>query len=283
MQALFIVSQYLVPQHLLSRLIGRIAASKTPWLKKLFINWFVRRYNVDMSEALNSDPLSYASFNAFFTRALRDGARPIAATAHSVVSPADGVVSQAGRIENGRILQAKGQWYSALELLGGDEHIAAAFNDGEFATIYLSPRDYHRVHMPIAGKLQRMIYVPGDLFSVNQTTAENVPRLFARNERLVCVFDTVCGPVAVILVGAMIVAAIETVWAGQIAPPARGGVRNEAAAAAVELEKGAEMGRFKLGSTVVMLFGKNAVSWTDALTAGKFVRMGEQIGAHAGL
>ena len=283
-QSLFIAGQYLVPQHLLSRLIGRIAASEAPWLKNSFIKWFVRRYNVDMSEALDSDPLSYASFNAFFTRGLRDGARPLDASPHGVVSPADGVVSQAGRIENGRILQAKGQWYSALELIGGDQQIAAQFSDGEFATIYLSPRDYHRVHMPVAGKLQRMIYVPGDLFSVNQATAENVPRLFARNERLICLFDTACGPVAVILVGAMIVAAIETVWAGQIAPPvARGSVRNESPTAPVELAKGAEMGRFKLGSTVVLLFGRNAVTWTDALSAGNFVRMGQHIGVHAGI
>jgi phosphatidylserine decarboxylase len=279
MQALFIAGQYLLPQHLLSRWIGRIAESETPWVKNTFINWFVRRYNVDMSEAENADPLSYRNFNAFFTRALRADARPLATIANSIVCPADGSVSQAGRIESGRILQAKGQWYSALELIGGDETVAAAFNEGHFATIYLSPRDYHRVHMPVGGKLERMIYVPGDLFSVNQTTADNVPRLFARNERLVCIFSTDCGPVAVILVGAMIVAAIETVWAGQIAPAiAHDKVRNEAASAPVQLDKGAEMGRFKLGSTVVLLFGKDAVTWSEALTAGNTVRMGQQIG-----
>ncbi|HEY3698206.1 MAG TPA: archaetidylserine decarboxylase [Spongiibacteraceae bacterium] len=279
MQALFIAGQYLLPQHLLSRWIGRIAESETPWVKNTFINWFVRRYNVDMSEAENADPLSYRNFNAFFTRALRADARPLATIANSIVCPADGSVSQAGRIESGRILQAKGQWYSALELIGGDETVAAAFNEGHFATIYLSPRDYHRVHMPVGGKLERMIYVPGDLFSVNQTTADNVPRLFARNERLVCIFSTDCGPVAVILVGAMIVAAIETVWAGQIAPAiAHDKVRNEAASAPVQLDKGAEMGRFKLGSTVVLLFGKDAVTWSEALTVGNTVRMGQQIG-----
>lgn len=278
MQKLFIASQYLLPQHLLSRCVGRLAASETPWLKNIFINWFARRYNVDMNEAINSDLASYASFNAFFTRALRNGVRPIDQTANSIVCPADGVVSQAGRIENGRILQAKGQWYSALELVGGNLNIAAAFDAGAFATIYLSPRDYHRVHMPIGGQLRQTIYVPGDLFSVNQATAENVPRLFARNERLVCLFDTACGPVAVILVGAMIVAAIETVWAGPSAPSTHSTIHSETPATAVELDQGAEMGRFKLGSTVVLLFGKDAVAWDDALTAGAPVRMGQRIG-----
>jgi phosphatidylserine decarboxylase len=277
MQKLFIASQYLLPHHLLSRGVGFLAASETPWIKNTFIRWFARRYNVDMSEAINSDPVSYPSFNAFFTRALRDGARAIDQNANSIVCPADGSVSQAGQIEGGRILQAKGQWYSTLELVGGDENLAAAFDGGAFATIYLSPRDYHRVHMPIAGQLLRTIYIPGDLFSVNQTTADNVPRLFARNERLVCLFNTACGPVAVILVGAMIVAAIETVWAGQVAPAARREICNELPAAMV-LDKGAEMGRFKLGSTVVLLFGKNAVEWDSALSAGAAVRMGQRIG-----
>ncbi len=277
MPTLFIASQYLLPQHLLSRCVGRLAASETPWLKTMFIHWFARRYRVDMSEAANSDLASYASFNAFFTRALRNGARSIDPASDSIICPADGAISQAGYIEGDRVLQAKGQWYSALELLGGDAELAATFDDGAFATIYLSPRDYHRVHMPITGQLRRTIYVPGDLFSVNQTTADNVPRLFARNERLVCLFDTACGPVAVILVGAMIVAAIETVWAGHVAPSARRTVRSETPAA-IQLDKGAEMGRFKLGSTVVLLFGKNTVTWDSAVTAGATVRMGQRIG-----
>lgn len=278
MQKLFIASQYLLPQHLLSRAVGRLAASETPWLKNAFIRWFAQRYNIDMTEAANADLTSYPSFNAFFTRALRAGARPIDQAAQSIVCPADGAVSQAGRIENGRILQAKGQWYSALELLGGDKELAATFDDGDFATIYLSPRDYHRVHMPITGRLQRTIYIPGDLFSVNQTTADNVPRLFARNERLVCLFETACGPVAVILVGAMIVAGIETVWAGQSAPTTQRQIHCETPTAAVSLDKGAEMGRFKLGSTVILLFGKDVMSWRDSFTAGTAVRMGEAIG-----
>lgn len=279
MQKLFIASQYLLPHHLLSRAVGKLAASEIPWIKNTFIKSFASRYNIDMSEALNPDLTSYSSFNAFFTRALRDDARPIDASIDSIVCPADGAVSQAGRIESGRILQAKGQWYSVLELVGGDAALAHQFEDGAFATIYLSPRDYHRVHMPIAGKLQRTIYVPGDLFSVNQTTADNVPRLFARNERLVCIFDTACGPVAVILVGAMIVAAIETVWSGPVAPNTQRKLIDEIPASAVELDKGAEMGHFKLGSTVVMLFGKETVAWADTLTACAPVRMGQRIGS----
>lgn len=278
MQKLFIASQYLLPHHLLSRTVGKLAASETPWIKNAFIKGFAHRYNIDMSEALDPDLSRYSSFNAFFTRALRDGARPIDTSADSIVSPADGAISQVGRIERGRILQAKGQWYSTLELVGGDEMLAAQFEDGAFATIYLSPRDYHRVHMPIAGKLRRTIYVPGDLFSVNQATAENVPRLFARNERLVCIFDTACGPVAVILVGAMIVAAIETVWSGLVAPTTHRQLRDEISRVPVEIDKGAEMGRFKLGSTVVLLFGENTVSWADTLCTCAPVRMGQRIG-----
>ncbi|MDB6063717.1 MAG: phosphatidylserine decarboxylase [Verrucomicrobiaceae bacterium] len=279
MNGLFILFQYLVPQHLLSRAAGWLADSELPLIKRPFIRWFIQRYNVDMSEAADPEPEHYASFNAFFTRALRPGARPLDLTLNGLISPADGAVSQAGRIESGRIVQAKGQWFSALELVGGDAELAAQFADGEFATIYLSPRDYHRVHMPFTGTLTQMIYVPGDLFSVNQTTAENVPRLFARNERLVCIFDTAHGPAAVILVGAMIVAGIETVWAGQIAPPPRrAATTHYDRQVSVVLEKGAEMGRFKLGSTVVLLLGKDAVQWTAALNAGQNLRMGELIG-----
>jgi phosphatidylserine decarboxylase len=279
-QFVFVAMQYLLPQRLLSRLVGRLADSELPWLKKSFIDWFRQRYQVDMSEAAEPDPDAYSSFNAFFTRALRAGARPIDAAADSIVSPADGVVSQAGRIEQGRILQAKGQTYSALELLGGDPQLAQRFDSGTFATIYLSPRDYHRVHMPLTGTLRQMIYVPGQLFSVNQVTADNVPRLFARNERLVCLFDTDCGPMAVILVGAMIVAGIETVWAGQVTPqPRRIATQHYPQnAAPLLLEKGAEMGRFKLGSTAIVLFGPGAAAWTDTLRAGEFVRMGARIG-----
>lgn len=279
MRGLFILFQYLVPQHLLSRLVGVLANSEWPVIKRLFIRWFAQHFNVDMSEAADPELEHYASFNAFFTRALKPDARPLDTTAGGLISPADGAVSQAGPIESGRILQAKGQSFTALELVGGDAALAAQFDAGQFATIYLSPRDYHRVHMPFTGTLTQMIYVPGDLFSVNQTTAELVPRLFARNERLVCIFETEHGPAALILVGAMIVAGIETVWAGQIAPPPRRiAVTRYDRLEPVTLEKGSEMGRFKLGSTVILLLGKDAVQWTESLSAGNAVRMGQLIG-----
>ncbi len=209
---LFILAQHLLPHHLLSRLIGGFAECRVPWFKNLLTRWFVRHYDVDMRQAQVEDPTAYENFNAFFTRALKPGARPLPAAADVVVSPSDGAISQLGRIEHGRIFQAKGHSYSLLELLGGDGLRAAPFMGGHFATIYLSPKDYHRVHMPLTGTLKEMVYVPGRIFSVNQLTAENVPELFARNERVVCIFDTAVGQ-AVILVGAMIVASIETVWA----------------------------------------------------------------------
>lgn len=278
---LFILSQYLLPHHLLSRAIGCIAECRAEWLKNPLIKWFVKQYQVDMSEAQVEDPTAYENFNAFFTRALKDGARPLDETPGTVLCPADGAVSQLGPIEHGRLFQAKGHSFSAVELLGGDTERAAPFMGGEFATIYLSPKDYHRVHMPLAGTLKEMVYVPGRLFSVNQTTAENVPELFARNERLVCIFDTERGPMAVVLVGAMIVAAIETVWAGQVAPPARAlkTTRYDAAARGpIELAKGAELGRFKLGSTAIVLFGPNQVKWAEHMVAGSATRMGERLG-----
>lgn len=280
MNWLFVVLQYLIPQHLLSRLVGKLAASEVPWLKNPFINWFCRRYNVDMREAAEPEPANYPSFNAFFTRALKAGVRPADTSPNAAVSPADGAISQIGQIEGGRIFQAKGQTYSTAELLGGDAELAAEFADGLFATVYLSPRDYHRVHMPVAGQLRQMTYIPGDLFSVNQTTAANVPRLFSRNERLACVFDTEFGPMAVVMVGAMIVAGIDTVWAGQIAPPPRQirTTRYGRTATPITLEKAAEMGRFKLGSTAIVLFAKGRMRWRDDLSAGSALRMGERIG-----
>ncbi|TRX74018.1 archaetidylserine decarboxylase [Pseudomonas mangiferae] len=278
---LFIASQYLLPHHALSRLAGCVAECRVRWFKDAFISRFARHYQVDMGEAQVEDLAAYEHFNAFFTRALKEGARPLDTTPGAVLSPADGGISQLGRIEHGRIFQAKGHSFSALELLGGDAERAAPFMGGEFATVYLSPRDYHRVHMPLAGTLREMVYVPGRLFSVNQTTAENVPELFARNERVVCLFDTERGPMAVVLVGAMIVASIETVWAGLVTPPKRElkTVRyDEAARGPIHLEAGAELGRFKLGSTAIVLFGPQAVRWDDALLAGSPVRMGQRLG-----
>lgn len=275
---LFLASQYLAPHHLVSRFFGYASDCREPAVKNWMISRFVRKYGVNMSEALQEDPLAYDCFNDFFTRALKDGARPLDEEPGAVVCPADGAISQMGAIEQGRIFQAKGHSYGLADLLGGDTERAAPFQGGQFATIYLSPKDYHRVHMPVAGTLREMIHVPGRLFSVNPLTARNVPRLFARNERVVCIFDTEHGPMAVVLVGAMIVASIETVWAGLVTPYKRriNSVRYDAAARApIHLEKGAEMGRFKLGSTAIVLFGPDKIRWADTPSVLGPVRMGE--------
>ncbi|MEC8444523.1 MAG: archaetidylserine decarboxylase [Pseudomonadota bacterium] len=275
---LFIASQYLIPQHLLSRAVGCLAEAEMEWVKNPLISLFIKQFDVNMNEAQRKTPAEFRCFNDFFTRELEDGARTIEGDASVLSSPADGAVSQLGEIVEGRVFQAKGQDYCLTELLGGSTERAEPFMGGEFATIYLSPKDYHRVHMPMTGKLREMIYVPGDLFSVNQTTAENVPRLFARNERVVCIFDTDKGPMAMVLVGAMIVAAVETVWAGHVAPPRRElKVSEFGVPVDVNLEKGAEMGRFKLGSTVILCHPKGVVNWKDTLQAGTPLRMGEAI------
>ncbi|HVK99343.1 MAG TPA: archaetidylserine decarboxylase [Dongiaceae bacterium] len=274
---LSVLSQYLVPQHLLSRFMGLLADSRVPEIRNTLVDFFVKRYNIDMSIAAEPDPHAYATFNDFFTRALREGVRPI--TDSGVACPADGAVSQAGKIDDERIFQAKGQHYTLTQLLGGDAARAAPFRHGDFATIYLSPRDYHRVHMPYSGVLKEMIYVPGKLFSVNTLTAQQVPALFARNERVVAIFDTDVGPMAVILVGAMIVASVETVWAGLVTPPKRQlKVTDYSQPQQIRLERGDEMGRFKLGSTAVVLFGPGVVKWSETVREGAPTRMGEQIG-----
>ncbi len=280
MNVLFIILQYLVPQHLLSRAAGWVAECEWPWPKNNFIRLFIDKYKVNMREAADPEPCNYKNFNAFFTRALSDGARPIVEGDNTIACPADGAISQLGNIELGRIFQAKGQSYSLVELLGGDEQLAEPFQNGRFATVYLSPKDYHRVHMPLTGTLRNMIYVPGDLFSVNGTTAENVPRLFSRNERAVCIFDTAVGPMAVILVGAMIVAGIETVWAGQVAPIKRQVTTHNylQQQSPITLNKGEEMGRFKLGSTAIVLFGPEVMQWQEHFEAGSPTFMGEQLG-----
>ncbi|QEY65238.1 phosphatidylserine decarboxylase [Metapseudomonas lalkuanensis] len=277
-ERLFIISQYLLPHHLLSRLAGCIAECRVQWFKNAFTTWFAKRYQVNMSEALVEDVTAYEHFNAFFTRALKPGARPLDETPGAILCPADGAISQIGPIEHGRCFQAKGHSFSVLELLGGDAERAAPFMGGEFATVYLSPKDYHRVHAPLGGTLREMVYVPGRLFSVNQSTAENVPELFARNERVVCIFDTERGPMAVVLVGAMIVASIETTWAGLVTPPKRELKTfsyDEAARAPITLAKGDELGRFKLGSTAIVLFGPDQVRWAENAWPGSQVRMGQ--------
>lgn len=277
---LFVMSQYVTPQLTVSRLAGRLADNdRTPALKNRVINWFIGRYGVNMSEAAEPDPTAYPSFNAFFTRALKPGIRPVAEGEKTLTSPVDGAISQLGQVSGDRVFQAKGQSFSLTELLGGDEQRAEAFEAGEFSTIYLSPKDYHRIHMPLAGTLREMVYIPGKLFSVNPVTAENVPNLFARNERVACIFDTAAGPMAMVLVGAMIVGSVETVWSGVVAP-GNSTVTTERyeGEQARTFAKGEEMGRFRLGSTVVMVMPKGSVTWNADLAAGKTVRMGEAFG-----
>jgi phosphatidylserine decarboxylase len=272
--------QYLLPKTLLTALAYRATRVRfRPW-KDWVIRWFIARYGVDMLEALDADPGSYEHFNAFFTRALRPGSRPLEGDDESVLCPADGGVSAIGHVGNGMLLQAKGRHYSLHSLLGGDAARAAPFANGHFATVYLSPRDYHRVHMPVDGRLREMTYVPGRLFSVNHATTRRMPDLFARNERLVCVFDTHLGPMALILVGALNVAGMQTVWSGPVTPPHGQPMRTWRYddANAVKLSRGEEMGRFNMGSTVILLFPTGRVGWRDDLGTGSSVRMGQIIG-----
>ena len=270
---IFIQTQKVVPQQQLSRVVGKVAASENPIIKNIVIQAFKAQYGIDMSIAEQTDALKYKSFNEFFTRALKDGVRDIDQDASSIVSPADGAISQLGKIQNGDVFQAKGQSFSVDKLIG-DTQLATPFVNGEFATVYLSPKDYHRVHMPFAGTLTETLYIPGELFSVNQTTAENIPGLFARNERMVCLFDTELGRMAVVLVGAMIVAGIETVATGKVKPTGRIELHHHDLA----LEKGAELGRFYLGSTAVVLFEKYKMNLDAQIQANSAVVMGEALG-----
>lgn len=272
---LFVLSQYLVPQHSLSRLVGWFASTEINWIKNTFIEKFAAKFDVNMDEALEEDLRAYKSFNDFFTRALKDGARPI--SDDKIVSPADGAISQLGEIELGRCFQAKGRDFGVNELLGGDAERAEPFMKGDFATIYLSPKDYHRVHMPCDGVLKETVYVPGDLFSVNPATAEGVDGLFARNERLVCMFETEHGPMAMVLVGAMIVAGIETVWSGQVCPLPKKAQVQKYDGGEIRLKKGEEMGRFKLGSTVILCFPPDTIDFNDEIKAESPLKMGQGI------
>ena len=279
-----VLPQYLLPKQLLTHLAGRFASQARGNTTTSVIRWFVKKYQVNMDEALNPDISSYATFNDFFTRALKPGARPVAAAA--LICPVDGAISQFGDIKQDQIFQAKGHSYSTTALVGGDSALAAQFQNGSFATLYLSPKDYHRIHMSCDGTLTQMIYVPGDLFSVNPTTARGVPGLFARNERVVCVFDTDKGPFVLVLVGATIVGSMATVWQGQINPPRSADVcKWRYDDEPISLKQGDEMGRFMLGSTVVMLFPENrskAETFNPAWSAGRAVQLGQamrQIGA----
>ena len=271
--------QYVLPQHALSQLMSRLTHSENVAWKNFMIRQVIRLYGVNMDEALNPDIPSYKSFNHFFTRELKPGVRPLTTEQNAIACPADGAVSQAGHIDGGTIFQAKGKSFTAIELLGGSEERAAPFQDGVFATIYLSPKDYHRLHMPMTGTLREMVHIPGRLFSVNTATANVVPGLFARNERVAAIFDTEAGPMALVLVGAIFVSSVETVWHGVVTPPSVSSVQTwRYDDDAPTLKIGEEMGRFNMGSTIIVLFGKDRAKWTEGLVAGKTVRLGEMIG-----
>ena len=276
---LSVLPQYFIPKQALTALAGRIASARGGQLTTRLIKWFVGRYGVNMAEAANPDIASYATFNDFFTRSLRGNARPLAPA--DLVCPVDGAISQFGPMVGDQIFQAKGHSYSSTALVGGDAALAARFEGGSFATLYLSPKDYHRIHMPMEGRLSRMIYVPGELFSVNPTTARGVPGLFARNERVVCVFESAHGPFVLVLVGATIVGSMATVWHGVVNPPRAGEIRTWNYELELVLKQGEEMGRFLLGSTVVMLFPKGPLAFNPAWAPGGAIRMGEVMANHA--
>lgn len=279
-QRLLVLIQHVLPQHLLSGFIYRIARIRWRWFKNVYIHVFIAVAGVDMSEAASQRVTDYPDFATFFTRELRDGARPLPAESGAIVSPVDGTVSQIGRLEDRRLLQAKGMHYSAEALLGA-EHRAAAFRDGGFATIYLAPHQYHRVHMPVDGVLTETVHVPGRLFSVAEYTVELVPDLFARNERLISIFQTPAGPLALVMVGAMLVSSIETVWAGELKAP-RGVTAETYPPETVTLRCGQEMGRFNMGSTVILLFGAGRANWDSRLQAGSGVLQGQKLGEFSG-
>lgn len=273
--------QHLLPQRLLTALTYRITRSRVPWVKNTLINLFIRHFRVNMAEAAQPNPQFYPHFNAFFTRALKTKARPVVADKRVICSPVDGTVSAIGNIDGDTLLQAKGRTYSLSALLGGAEP-AQAFHGGTFATLYLSPADYHRIHLPLDGQLRAMRHIPGQLFSVSPQTVRSIDQVFARNERVVTYFDTPAGPMALILVGAINVASMETVWAGTITPPLGKTIQDwdypQRGAGAVHLAKGAEMGRFNMGSTVIVLFAAAQVRWEREIVAGLRVRMGQRLG-----
>lgn len=271
--------QHLIPQKLLSRLIGFLARCAIKPVKNFFIEQFIKHYQVDLTDALTPDISVFGCFNDFFTRALKPGCRPFAAEPNVIVSPADGTLSEFGTITNDQLLQAKGHYYSLSQLLAHNQKWVEAFQGGTYSTIYLAPKDYHRAHMPLAGTLIQMIHVPGKLFSVNQKTTQDLPDIFAQNERVICIFDTAFGPMAVILIGAMIVASIATTWHGQVTPTPCG-IQNWVYQnpAVIQLEKAAEMGRFYLGSTVLVLLPKNVMTWDQTLLVGQTLKMGQTLG-----
>jgi phosphatidylserine decarboxylase len=274
----FVALQHLLPQHGLSRLVRALATCRLRWWSRMLIRWFLRHYPVDLTEAEHTDATHYASFNAFFTRRLRPGCRPPDPDPRAVLCPVDGSVSQAGRLTGDQLLQAKGFRYSAAALLGGDAERAAPFAGGSFATLYLAPHNYHRIHMPVAGTLQVARFVPGDLFSVNAATAAGVPQLFTRNERIACVFDTAIGPLAIVLVGALFVGSMSLAWCGDVRASGPRRARDLAGTAApVVLERGAELGWFNMGSTVIVMLAPGRAWLVAGLAAGREVRVGERL------
>ncbi len=275
----FLLCQYLIPHYLISKLFNYFSRSQIPLLKNWMISRFIKLYGIDLKEAKLEDPLAYSSFNMFFTRALKNTARPIFGDDTCIVSPADGVISQFGQIHADRIFQAKNHPYSLTELLGGNSERAKPFLKGTFLTIYISPKDYHRVHMPFGGKLQEMVHIPGRLFPVNPIISKNVQNLFSRNKRVVCFFHTKHGPMALILIGAMIVSSIETVWSNSVVPDKDSiysiCYENQRA---IYLGKGEEMGRFRMGSTVIAIFGSSMnITWLDTLSIDQSIHMGNAL------
>lgn len=279
---LFIALQYAFPHYLVSSLMHALTRVRAAWFKKRFIAWFIRHFQVDMSEASEPDPTRYETFNAFFTRALRADARPLEKQKQGLICPVDGTVSQAGIIHQSELLQAKGKSFNLTALLG-DEQRAKKFEGGHYSTIYLSPRDYHRIHFPLSARLQSMIHIPGRLFSVNPVTTDHIDGLFAKNERVCAFFNTEAGPMAMVLVGAIFVSSIETVWHGVVTPPRHNRMRvwhYHAKDPQLNYRQGDELGRFNMGSTVILLFGKGRVSWSNLLQAEQPVQLGQAIGTY---
>lgn len=282
-EAITTLPQYVLPHHALSSMMSKLTHCENKAWKNLFIKQIIKHYGVNMDEALVQDINAYKSFNDFFTRELKPGVRPLSTERNAIVCPADGAVSQAGDITDGKIFQAKGKSFTTIDLLGGDAARAEPFNNGVFSTIYLSPKDYHRLHMPLTGTLREMVHVPGRLFSVNTRTTNSVPGLFARNERVCCLFDTEAGPMALILVGAIFVSSVETVWHGVVTPPSITEVKSwQYQDNAPTLKIGEEMGRFNMGSTIIVLFGKDKAQWDAEFKAEKTVKLGELIGRTVG-